>query len=232
MSIPSCSTDNSRNSFEKEGPKAKKPEATGGLRHRVSKMVPRISAEFSMDKHLEDSYQARNGSFSQTRKESSKGSENGITNSNGPPIMVQFQHPLDHNPVMREVLFDEQSRGSLDSLSDLKSPVDDVSLSSDDSHPFRTTSFNSRNLYESANNENEFDDIAEESMLLPDADFTRIRERNREINIKVGTEQKSLIIALQVFLPFMVAGMGTVAAGLLLDVVQVIAASFQNNKES
>lgn len=37
----------------------------------------------------------------------------------------------------------------------------------------------------------------------------------------LGEEESSFSIALQVFFPFLIAGFGTVAAGLLLDVVQV-----------
>ena len=47
-------------------------------------------------------------------------------------------------------------------------------------------------------------------------------ENQVDFDITSTTTEKSLMIALQVFLPFLVAGFGTVAAGLLLDVVQVI----------
>lgn len=41
---------------------------------------------------------------------------------------------------------------------------------------------------------------------------------NHEEMVRV---ESSCSIACQVFIPFMIAGMGTVAAGLLLDIVQV-----------
>lgn len=51
-------------------------------------------------------------------------------------------------------------------------------------------------------------------------------EREEELVLTTGTvksdgQETSFMIAIQVFFPFLVAGIGTVTAGLLLDVVQV-----------
>ena len=47
-------------------------------------------------------------------------------------------------------------------------------------------------------------------------------ENEVDFDITSTSTEKSLMIALQVSFPFLVAGFGTVAAGLLLDIVQVL----------
>lgn len=54
-----------------------------------------------------------------------------------------------------------------------------------------------------------------ESLLLPNPD-----NDSQKVNDGVLDEETSCSITCQVFIPFMIAGMGTVAAGLLLDIVQ------------
>ncbi|XP_065067379.1 solute carrier family 41 member 1-like [Rhopilema esculentum] len=192
-----------------------------GLRRRGGNMVPRISGE-----SFQNSSAGRRRTFSSSSDTSetkvSKDMSNGVLKDN--PI-VEFEDPLKSQirSQICETSFTENY--NRDSSSDLLSPTADVSLSSDENedNSARFGSFNSKNLYKplphvDANFEE--DDITEEAVLLPDGEFRRIREGNREIDIKISTEEKSISIALQVFFPFMIAGMGTVAAGLLLDVVQ------------
>ncbi len=179
----------------------------GGLRKRTSKMVPKIaiSSEFQTSNKRENSFQNR---YPDGSKRTSNGSID--LSENNPP--VNFKDPLSHN-------FDDG-----DSLSvDLISPMDNISLSSDGtSYDDRQilNSFNSKNLYQETNFGGDDDDVSEEDMLLPNAEVRNALKGGKNVETKI-VEQRGFIIALQVFFPFMVAGLGTVAAGLLLDVVQV-----------
>ena len=67
----------------------------------------------------------------------------------------------------------------------------------------------------------EVEDEAQQSLPLTSCSSENENELDFDDITSTGTE-KSLMIALQVFFPFLVAGFGTVAAGLLLDVVQVL----------
>ena len=193
-----------------------------GLRRRGGNMVPRISSD-----SFQNSSAGRRGTFSSSSDTNdtkvSKEMSNGVLSKDSP--IVEFEDPLKSGrSQICETSFTENY--NRDSSSDLLSPTADVSLSSDENedNSARFGSFNSKNLYKPLPHVDasfEEDDFTEEAVLLPDGEFRRIREGGREIDIKISTEEKSISIALQVFFPFMIAGMGTVAAGLLLDVVQV-----------
>ena len=205
-----------------------------GLRRRAGKMVPRISPDFTPNGTVE---RRRTLSSSENKeKKPRRNSKDVYLDNNGDGIFgnptVFIQDPLTANKQNSEIcetsfvtnddvnLHDKSNK--FRSPTDYLSPADDISLSSDEEYDEKTTgSFNSRNLYRPVVTE-DIDEITEESILLPDGELRRIQEGEREVNIKISTEEKSLSIALQVFFPFLIAGLGTVGAGLLLDVVQVI----------
>lgn len=60
--------------------------------------------------------------------------------------------------------------------------------------------------------------MSQRPLLTPDKDATLPPHARDNIMVKIESSQR---ILLQVFLPFLIAGFGTVAAGLVLDAVQV-----------
>ena len=198
-----------------------------GLRRRVGKMVPRISGDF-MPNGLPG--RRRRSSESSEPRANVRGNdgENGGMSLVDP--IVEFEDPLKAETSFSHK--QNQKAPSSENLSlDLLSPTDDISLTSDDSREVTTNhqggSFNSTNLYRPVFDvDNDFSDDGgtEGAMLLPNAEFRRMREGDKDVSITVTTEERAFSLALQVFFPFMIAGIGTVGAGLLLDVVQV-----QNN---
>lgn len=199
-------------------------DTSAGLRRRVGKMVPRISGDFPPNGL--PSRRLSSGSSESRSNVRGKVGENGGIHLDDP--IVVFEDPLTAETSFSQKKQNERAP-SLENLSlDLLSPTDDISLSSDDSREVthnQGRSFNSTNLYRpvfKVDNENDFsDDGAEDTMLLQNTEFRRMREGGKDVNITVTTEERAFSIALQVFFPFMIAGIGTVGAGLLLDVVQV-----------
>ena len=195
-----------------------------GLRHR--KMVPKILPETTKDRMNE---RKRLSSTSETKERRAGGNSEdlqGDADFENPevciedPLSVSRDSETCESSFIRNDLITlcyKESRSPADSLS----PVGDISISSDEDDAKLIGSFNSKHLYEPVLTD-DFDEPNVESMILADGEFRKINEGNREVDIKISTEENSLNIALQVFFPFLIAGLGTVAAGLLLDVVQVI----------
>ena len=205
-------------------PNQEEKTSTGiGLRRRVGKMVPRISGDF-MSNGLPG--RRRRSSESSEPRANVRGNDGETGGMSLVDPIVEFEDPLKAETSFSHK--QNQKAPSSENLSlDLLSPTDDISLTSDDSREVTTNhqggSFNSTNLYRPVFDvDNDFsDDGAEGAMLLPNAEFGRMREGDKDVSITVTTEERAFSIALQVFFPFMIAGIGTVGAGLLLDVVQV-----------
>ena len=67
------------------------------------------------------------------------------------------------------------------------------------------------------------DSVDDSAKLLPDEKIDSVdgaELKEAEIIVQHGTEENMLSVSMQIFLPFLVAGFGMVAAGLVLDVVQ------------
>ena len=212
--------------FAKESSLENRPNqetSTGiGLRRRVGKMVPRISGD-CIPNGLPGRRRSSESSESRANARGKDGENGGISLVD--PI-VEFEDPLKAETSFSHK--QNQKAPSSENLSlDLLSPTDDISLTSDDSREVTSHqggSFNSTNLYRpvfDADNDFSDDGGTEGAMLLPNAEFRRMREGDKDVNITITTEERAFSIALQVFFPFMIAGIGTVGAGLLLDVVQV-----------
>ena len=197
----------------------------GGLRQR--KMVPKISIEsthYIKSEHRQISPSSETIDWSFKDKPRNLNGDSGLEN---PAVLIEDPLSSSKSSTICETSFLNDDRVALnDTTFGSRSTVDylnqkaDISLSSDEEDVKVAGSFNSRNLYTPVVTD-DFDETNEESILLPDGELRKINEGNREVDIKISTEEKSLNIALQVFFPFMIAGLGTVAAGLLLDVVQV-----------
>ena len=197
----------------------------GGLRHR--KMVPKISVESthnikSEHGQISPSSETRDWSFKDKLRDF-----NGDSGLENPTVLIEDPLSTIESTTICETSFLNDDRVALpdstfqySSTDDYLNQKADISLSSDEEDVKVTGSFNSRNLYKQVATD-DYDETNEESILLPDGELRKINEGNREVDIKISTEEKSLNIALQVFFPFMIAGLGTVAAGLLLDIVQV-----------
>lgn len=204
-----------------------------GLRRRAGKkMVPRISPEFQLNSVAG----RRRTSSSSEKTNARRNSKEVIHNLNAdvgydnPTVLIEdpslpsaTSHPkiCETSFSNNDVLNLHENLDNCTSPNYSLSPTGDISLSSDDEEENVACSFNSRNLYRPILTHDVDDEITEESVILPDGEFKRIKEGDKEIEIRISTEEKSLTIALQVFFPFMIAGLGTVGAGLLLDVVQV-----------
>eukprot|EP00794_Sanderia_malayensis_P006105 gene6105-6809_t len=182
-----------------------------GLRHRNTNMVPKISitSDIKMDKN----FSVYDSDIISNRSESGESRKNYEDDDN-------FVNRL---PVVnvKDPLYCDDGGGE---SSEIITPAGDISLSSDEVIVSKSKfgSFNSSNLYSQMKGYNDDDNYEqnEDDMLLPNAEVRRINEGDKDIEIRIEIEQRSFIIALQVFFPFMIAGIGTVAAGLLLDVVQ------------
>ena len=213
--------------FANEATECRRPEQ-GGLRQRTrAKMVPRVSPDFVRNTRSERRRTSSSSEKNEKRLRGDSGTGDNDAYLENPVVLIE-DPTTNRTAEICETSFMKNTLDTLDSKAyesrsptDYLSPTGDISLSSDEENDKVAGSFNSRNLYKPISTD-DFDDDNEKSILLPNGELTIIKEKDRDVDIRISTEEKSLNIALQVFFPFLVAGLGTVAAGLLLDVVQVV----------
>lgn len=208
------------------------PTVSESLRRRTGKMVPRISTEApGITEHAHNLSSNENIHLGDSSKYPNRGA-NGDIIFDSPSVRIE--DPLKERSkraaqtcetsfTFTDSVCLDDKKNDFNSPTNYLSPTGDISISSDDDGDAVAIegAFNSRNLYRPTILSEDFDETTEETVLLPDGELRRIRQGDKEIDIKISSEEKSLTIGLQVFFPFMIAGLGTVGAGLLLDVVQV-----------
>jgi len=208
-----------------EATECRRPEQEGLRQRTRAKMVPRISPDVVKNTRSERRRTSSSSEKNEKRLRSdSRMGENDAYLEN-PVVLIEdpttkASEEICETPFMKNALNTLDSKAyESRSPTDCLSPTGDISLSSDEENDKVAGSFNSRNLYKPISTD-DFDEDNEKSILLPNGELRIIKEKDRDVDIRISAEEKSLNIALQVFFPFLVAGLGTVAAGLLLDVVQ------------
>ena len=205
------------------------------IRRRVGKMVPKIASEdFSRRNELSEKDDQRETSFIK------RSTPNGDAPPLLPTVFVKSHVHSDHHRSADRTEFDPSSNtettdGHADAPRFWSRSNDNKDKTEQDVLPSKmdviSADLESVNSLDESRDTNltqndeldETNDSNEKSLLLPNADFMQLQfdDCNTDKGKVTPSGEGSLTIAFQVFFPFLVAGIGTVSAGLLLDVVQV-----------